>query len=116
VRVIGWAKQQKSEQAGKFDRERRTELTHFFFLVLMFLRKIIYAMIFRPMCPQDTQESNSLSTLMLGLPGPGFEFSERDCLNLNVFAPRCIVGQVPVICYIHGGLSQGGIALPKHGK
>lgn len=53
---------------------------------------------------------------MLGLPGPGFEYSEHDCLNLNVFAPRCIVGHVPVICYIHGGLSQGGIALPKHGK
>ncbi|KAF9910258.1 hypothetical protein EC991_006987 [Linnemannia zychae] len=50
---------------------------------------------------------------MLGLPGPGFEYSEQDCLNLNVFAPRC-VDDVPVICYIHGGLSQGGIALPKH--
>ncbi|KAG0295407.1 hypothetical protein BGZ96_011780 [Linnemannia gamsii] len=72
------------------------------------------ATLYGPMCPQDTQESNNLSTLMLGLPGPGFEYSERDCLNLNVFAPRCIVGQAPVICYIHGGLSQGGIALPKH--
>ncbi|KAF9139679.1 hypothetical protein BGX30_007619 [Mortierella sp. GBA39] len=72
------------------------------------------ATLYGPMCPQNTQESNNLSTLMLGLPGPGFEYSEHDCLNLNVFAPRCIVGQVPVICYIHGGLSQGGIALPKH--
>lgn len=72
------------------------------------------ATLYGPMCPQNTQESNNLSTLMLGLPGPGFEYSEHDCLNLNVFAPRCIVGHVPVICYIHGGLSQGGIALPKH--
>ncbi|KAF9183809.1 hypothetical protein BGZ50_004061 [Haplosporangium sp. Z 11] len=66
-----------------------------------------------PMCPQNVQESNSLMTMMLGMPGPGFTYSERDCLNLNVFAPRCIE-QVPVICYIHGGLSQGGIALPKN--
>ncbi|KAH7058185.1 Carboxylesterase family-domain-containing protein [Linnemannia elongata] len=72
------------------------------------------ATLYGPMCPQNTQETNNLSTLMLGLPGPGFEYSEHDCLNLNVFAPRCIVGHVPVICYIHGGLSQGGIALPKH--
>ncbi|KAI8598824.1 Carboxylesterase family-domain-containing protein [Dissophora ornata] len=67
----------------------------------------------RAMCPQDVQESNSLTTMMLGLPGPGFEFSERDCLNLNVFAPR-LVEHVPVICYIHGGLTQGGNALPKN--
>ncbi|KAG0277165.1 hypothetical protein BGZ95_006391 [Linnemannia exigua] len=71
------------------------------------------ATLYGPMCPQNIQETNSLSTMMLGLPGPGFEYSERDCLNLNVFAPRC-VEDVPVICYIHGGLSQGGIALPKH--
>ncbi|KAF9964239.1 hypothetical protein BGZ70_006726 [Mortierella alpina] len=51
--------------------------------------------------------------MMLGMPGPGFEYSERDCLNLNVFAPRC-VEHVPVICYIHGGLSQGGNALPRN--
>ncbi|KAK3848602.1 MAG: Carboxylesterase family-domain-containing protein [Linnemannia gamsii] len=71
------------------------------------------ATLYGPMCPQNIQETNTLSTMMLGLPGPGFEYSERDCLNLNVFAPRC-VQDVPVICYIHGGLSQGGIALPKH--
>ncbi|KAF9209693.1 hypothetical protein BGZ49_002124 [Haplosporangium sp. Z 27] len=51
--------------------------------------------------------------MMLGLPGPGFEFSERDCLNLNVFAPR-LSQNMPVICYIHGGLSSGGNALPKN--
>ncbi|KAF9986439.1 hypothetical protein BGZ65_007571 [Modicella reniformis] len=66
-----------------------------------------------PMCPQKVQDSNNLTTLMAGLPGPGFTFSERDCLNLNVFAPRC-VEHVPVICYIHGGLSHGGNALPKN--
>lgn len=67
------------------------------------------------MCPQTKEESNSLQTLMLGIPGPGFEYSERDCLNLNIFAPRCVEG-VPVICYIHGGLTRGGNALPKNGK
>ncbi|KAG9320796.1 hypothetical protein KVV02_005406 [Mortierella alpina] len=71
------------------------------------------ATVLGPMCPQNVQESNSLTTMMLGIPGPGFEYSERDCLNLNVFAPRC-VEQVPVICYIHGGLSQGGNALPRN--
>ncbi|CAO3574834.1 unnamed protein product [Mortierella alpina] len=71
------------------------------------------ATVLGPMCPQNVQRSNSLTTMMLGIPGPGFEYSERDCLNLNVFAPRC-VEQVPVICYIHGGLSQGGNALPRN--
>ncbi|GJJ69375.1 hypothetical protein EMPS_01721 [Entomortierella parvispora] len=71
------------------------------------------ATVFGPMCPQTKEESNSLQTLMLGIPGPGFEYSERDCLNLNIFAPRCVEG-VPVICYIHGGLTRGGIALPKN--
>ncbi|KAI7826612.1 Carboxylesterase family-domain-containing protein [Gamsiella multidivaricata] len=65
------------------------------------------------MCPQKVQHANSLTTMMLGLPGPGFEFSERDCLNLNVFAPR-YAEDVPVICYIHGGSSHGGNALPKN--
>ncbi|KAG0314622.1 hypothetical protein BGZ99_007953 [Dissophora globulifera] len=51
--------------------------------------------------------------MMLGLPGPGFEFSERDCLNLNIFAPR-LCRDIPVICYIHGGSNQGGNALPKN--
>jgi len=67
----------------------------------------------RPMSPQQVQDSNSLTTMMLGVPGPGFTYSERDCLNLNVFAPRC-VEHVPVICYIHGG-RYGGNALPKNG-
>ncbi|KAF9361654.1 hypothetical protein BGX26_000606 [Mortierella sp. AD094] len=71
------------------------------------------ATVLGPMCPQDVQSSNSLTTMMLGLPGPGFEFSERDCLNLNVFAPR-LAEHVPVICYIHGGISSGGNALPKN--
>ncbi|KAF9436757.1 hypothetical protein BGZ76_003073 [Entomortierella beljakovae] len=51
--------------------------------------------------------------MVLGLPGPGFEFSERDCLNLNVFSPRC-TQHVPVICYIHGGITHGGNALPVY--
>ncbi|KAF9932036.1 hypothetical protein FBU30_009100 [Linnemannia zychae] len=72
------------------------------------------ATLYGPMCPQNIQESNTLSTMMLGLPGPGFEYSEQDCLNLNVFAPRGVINQIPVICYIHGGLSQGGTALPKN--
>ncbi|KAG0015611.1 hypothetical protein BGZ80_009754 [Entomortierella chlamydospora] len=71
------------------------------------------ATVLGPMCPQDIQSSNSLTTMMLGLPGPGFEFSERDCLNLNVFAPR-FAEHVPVICYIHGGITSGGNALPKN--
>ncbi|KAK3813215.1 MAG: Carboxylesterase family-domain-containing protein [Benniella sp.] len=66
----------------------------------------------RPMSPQQVQDSNSLTTMMLGVPGPGFTYSERDCLNLNVFAPRC-VEYAPVICYIHGG-RYGGNALPKN--
>ncbi|KAF8983870.1 hypothetical protein BGZ52_000171 [Haplosporangium bisporale] len=66
------------------------------------------------MCPQTVAKANNLTSLMVGVPGPGFEFSERDCLNLNVFAPRCIES-VPVICYIHGGgLKQGGNALPAY--
>ncbi|KAI8363667.1 Carboxylesterase family-domain-containing protein [Mortierella sp. GBAus27b] len=69
------------------------------------------ATVLGPMCPQQVQDSNTLSTMMLGLPGPGFAFSERDCLNLNVFAPRC-AENVPVICYIHG--PQGGNALPRN--
>ncbi|KAF9919064.1 hypothetical protein BX616_002117 [Lobosporangium transversale] len=73
------------------------------------------ATILGPMCPQETQASNNLSTMMNGIPGPGFGFSERDCLNLNIFAPRCThYENVPVICYIHGGLSHGGNALPKY--
>lgn len=68
------------------------------------------------MCPQTVAKANNLTSLMVGVPGPGFEFSERDCLNLNVFAPRCIES-VPVICYIHGGgLKQGGNALPAYGE
>ncbi|KAG0014604.1 hypothetical protein BGZ82_001714 [Podila clonocystis] len=72
------------------------------------------ATIYGPMCPQTEAKANNLTSLMVGVPGPGFEFSERDCLNLNVFAPRCIES-VPVICYIHGGgLKQGGNALPAY--
>ncbi|KAF9577493.1 Carboxylesterase 3, partial [Lunasporangiospora selenospora] len=72
------------------------------------------ATVMGPMCPQSIEDTNNLRTTMLGLPGPGFEFSERDCLNLNVFAPRC-VDNIPVICYIHGGgLEHGGNALPKN--
>ncbi|KAF9428884.1 hypothetical protein BGZ94_000663 [Podila epigama] len=74
------------------------------------------ATIYGPMCPQKVEEANSLTSLMVGIPGPGFQYSERDCLNLNVFAPRC-VEDVPVICYIHGsGLDgeQGGNALPAY--
>ncbi|KAG0331422.1 hypothetical protein BG000_010928 [Podila horticola] len=72
------------------------------------------ATIYGPMCPQTVAKANNLTSLMVGVPGPGFEYSERDCLNLNVFAPRCIES-VPVICYIHGGgLRQGGNALPAY--
>ncbi|KAF9383194.1 hypothetical protein CPB97_006665 [Podila verticillata] len=77
-------------------------------------RGIRDATIYGPMCPQTVAKANNLTSLMVGVPGPGFEFSERDCLNLNVFAPRCIES-VPVICYIHGGgLKQGGNALPAY--
>lgn len=46
----------------------------------------------------------------------GFEYSERDCLNLNIFVPALQAvpeGGVPVIVIIHGGRSRsGGSALP----
>ncbi|KAG0090206.1 hypothetical protein BGZ93_004388 [Podila epicladia] len=76
---------------------------------------------FGPLCPQtiDTRSQPSqIFTDMFGLPtqvGPELLYSERDCLNMAIYAPNITApaGGFPTIVYLHGGsFKSGGNALP----
>lgn len=37
------------------------------------------------------------------LPGPDFQYSDTECLNLNIATPKDLRHPVPVFVFIHGG-------------
>lgn len=59
---------------------------------------------------------------MFGLPtraGPELVYSERDCLNMAIYAPNIPApsGGFPTVVYLHGGsFKKGGNALPAQGE
>lgn len=49
------------------------------------------------------------------LPHDNFEFSETECLNLNVAVPQKHEGHLPVFVFFHGGGFQiGGNPWPQY--
>ncbi|KAJ5950821.1 carboxylesterase [Penicillium vulpinum] len=55
------------------------------------------------------------SLIQQSLPRPHIEQSEKDCLNLNITAPKTISANLPVVVFVHGGgFSIGSNAWPEY--
>ncbi|KAK5815719.1 Alpha/Beta hydrolase protein [Linnemannia elongata] len=66
-----------------------------------------------PLCPQILLKKSTLMTDLNGLPTvmDGFKYSERDCLNLDIYAPVLKTKPekgIPVMVLMHGGKFRHG--------